>query len=82
MTASAFLWPSGVDPAQHAASTIIGLSGKKALRIIALEITQISVQTPISVIPVSYTHLDVYKRQTLESDTFLLSTFILIFYFL
>ena len=50
MTASAFLWPSGVDPAQHAASTIIGLSGKKALRIIALEITQISVQTPISVI--------------------------------
>ena len=51
---SAFSWLSGVTPAQHAASTMIGTSGRAAFTRSALEITQISVQSPINVIlPIS-----------------------------
>ena len=46
MACRAFLWLSGVTPAQPAASTIRGISGKKAFVTITLEITQISVHRP------------------------------------
>lgn len=46
---SAFSWLSGVTPAQHFASTMIGTSGRDALTRSALEITQISVHSPTNV---------------------------------
>ena len=49
MAFSAFSWLSGVTPAQHVASTQIGTSGRYALIRSALEITQMSVQSPTSV---------------------------------
>ena len=47
MAFSAVPWLSGVTPAQQAASTAMGVSGRKARSSMALEITQISVQTPM-----------------------------------
>ena len=49
MAFSAFRCCSGVTPAQHFSRTRIGVSGKAALRIMALEITQISVHRPTRV---------------------------------
>lgn len=46
---SAFSWLSGVTPAQHFASTMIGTSGRDALTRSALEITQMSVHSPTNV---------------------------------
>lgn len=49
MAARAVRWLSGVTPAQHRASTRISASGKNALTSRALEITQMSVQSPTKV---------------------------------
>ena len=48
MAARAVLWLSTETPAEQEASTAIGTSGNAALSTIALEITQISVQSPQS----------------------------------
>lgn len=48
MALRALIWLSGVTPAQQDASTAMGTSGKKDLRTRALEITQISVHSPMS----------------------------------
>ena len=48
MAFKAFSWLSGVTPAQQEAVTLTGSSGKNAFNTIALEMTQISVQRPIS----------------------------------
>ena len=50
MAFSAFSWLSGVTPAQHLASTMIGTSGRDAFARSALEITQMSVHKPTNVI--------------------------------
>ena len=49
MAASAFLWLSGVTPAQQAASTTVSTSGRKDLTSSTLEITQMSVHSPMNV---------------------------------
>lgn len=48
MAVKAALCVAGVTPAQQLASTVISVSGKTALRIRTLEITQISVHKPIT----------------------------------
>ena len=50
MAWSAMRWLCGVTPAQQAASTVIGTSGKKARSNRALLMTQMSVQRPMRVI--------------------------------
>ena len=45
---SAFSWLSGVTPAQQSARTKTGVSGSLAFRIIAFEMTQMSVHSPIN----------------------------------
>ena len=49
MVANAASWLSGVTPAQQEAMTLTGISGRYALIKIALETTQISVQSPTNV---------------------------------
>ena len=48
MASNALSWLSGVTPAQQEESTLIGVSGTVAFKSNALEMTQISVQRPIS----------------------------------
>ena len=62
MAFSAFSWDWTVTPAQHAASTIMGTSGRNAFTRSAFEITQISVHSPTSVDTVRHRQIPAFLR--------------------
>ena len=69
---SAFLWLSGVTPAQHDESTVIFVSGSAALRTKALLITQMSVQSPTSSISSSHARDAAYSASAFDPNAGLL----------